>query len=111
MATGKIQKMKMPMLCIFLLLLAIPACGNELPVEIEISKSPGLVSYDETDKTFLSNRIGILSKFPGTNNGFVLCELMNLRGAKLNVCYLKKDLKTMPILNLNRLFLEVKLDF
>jgi len=109
--TKKIKKLKIPMACLFFVLLAMPACGNEQLSKIEINKFNQLTSYRETGISFLTNKIGILANITSTNNGFVLCELLDLRGTKLNICYLKKDLKTMPIFDLNRLFLEVKLDF
>jgi len=107
----KIKNLRIPMACLFFVLLAMPACGNERLPRIEINNFNKLTSYRETGVSFLANKIGMLANITSTNNGFVLCELLDLRGTKLNICYLKKDLKTMPILDLNRLFLEVKLDF
>lgn len=99
------------MACLFLLLLAMPACGDEQLSRIEIYNFNKLTTYREAGVSFLANKIGMLANITSTNNGLVLCELLDLRGTKLNICYLKKDLKTIPILDLNRLFLEVKLDF
>ncbi|MBA3012563.1 MAG: hypothetical protein FP812_20345 [Desulfobacula sp.] len=109
--TQKIKKLKIPMACLFFVLLAMPAFGNDRFSKIEINNFNKLTSYRETGVSFLANRIGMLANITSTNNGFVLCELLNLGDTKLNICYLKKGLKTMPILDLNRLFLEVKLDF
>ena len=107
----KIKNLKTPMMCIFLLLLAIPACGDELLHKIETNNFNKSISYNKTRTALLSNKIRMLANITSTNNGFVLCELMNSGATKLNLCYLKKNLKTKPILDFNRLFLEVKLHF
>jgi len=107
----KIKKLKMPMACIFFILLAMPACGEELSSKFEINNFNKLTAYSDTRISFLTHKIGMLANITSTNNGIVLCELLKIGSTKLNICYLKKDLKTKPILDFNRLFLEVKLDF
>ncbi|MFO7559170.1 MAG: hypothetical protein R6X10_10105 [Desulfobacterales bacterium] len=107
----KIKKLKTPTACLLFLLLAMPAFGEEWPPKIKINNFNELIPYRETGVPFLTDKIVRFVNLTRTANGFVLYELLKVEGTRLNICYLKKNLKNAPILDFNRLFLEVELNF
>lgn len=107
----KMIKLKTLAACLLVVLLAVPAFGEEWPPKIKIHNFNELTPYRETGVPFLTDKIVRFVNLTRTTNGFVLYELMKIEGVELNICYLKKNLKKAPILDFNRLFLEVELNF
>ena len=95
----------------FLMLLRAPAYGDTVLNEIKTIEFNLLSNAAKPIPFFLFPQDNRKTKGFLLADGFVLYELLTLGNTKLNVCYIKKDITTMPILDMKRFFFEFTLDF
>ena len=96
---------------LFLMLLRAPAYGDVVLNEMQTIEFSVLSNATKPIPFFLFPQDNRKTRGFLLADGFVLCELLTLGNTKLNVCYIKKDIATKPILDLKRFFFEVTLDF
>jgi hypothetical protein len=102
---------KLPIIIFLLIIFHLPAFGETVYQEINPSEFKVLSNGPKTCPFFTFIQNNRQAKSFLSVDGFVLYELITIRNTKLNVCFIKKDITTKPILDLKRLFFEFTLNF